>query len=101
MYYNLGKTILCLSKNFLQSDYCAAEKAFCFEKAMGTFKNFLIIIKLDECEIPSDLKKLKIVEMKYDTNKRIYNQRDYMKAFSNLKYLLKAPIDSMPTTRVQ
>ncbi|KAI6655877.1 hypothetical protein LOD99_1611 [Oopsacas minuta] len=83
------KTILCLSENFLRSDYCKAEKDFCFEKAMETFKNFLIIIHLDNCEIPSDMKKLKIIEMSLQGNQA--------RAFSNLKYLLKAPVNTVVT----
>ena len=56
---------------------------------METFKNFLIIIHLDDCEIPADLKKLKIIEMV-----QVSEEDKHLKAISNLKYLLKAPIDS-------
>ena len=78
---------MCLSENFLASDYCGAEKEYCFEKAMETFKNFLIVIHLDNCEIPSDMKKLKIIDMKMNSSD------NHLKPFSNVKYLLKAPID--------
>ena len=77
------------------SEHCKSEKDMCFEKAMRTFDNFLILIHLDDCDIPKDLKKLKRIEMKQTDNNAENNTRKYAYAFSKLKYFLKAPIERM------
>jgi hypothetical protein len=56
------KVLLFLTPNFHQSDWCYHEKEYAFACSVEKRTNFIIPVKLEECEIPSALMPLTYVD---------------------------------------